>query len=154
MYLDDCVCVLPDLTWLPLLGVGRKSWYIIITLIVCMSINWWHAYDPTAMHVSHIWSYANACIHIWSYANAYMPYMIIWQCMYAIYDHMTMHRCHIWSYDNACMPYMIILQCNFEYMIIYKVVFSYLIIYKVISDNIHMMSYLIQCMTNYHIYTI
>ena len=29
MYLDDCVCVLPDLTWLPLLGVGRKSWYII-----------------------------------------------------------------------------------------------------------------------------
>ena len=31
MYLDDCVCVLPDLTWLPLLGVGRKSWYIIIT---------------------------------------------------------------------------------------------------------------------------
>ena len=29
MYLDDCVCVLPDLTWLPLRGVGRKSWYII-----------------------------------------------------------------------------------------------------------------------------
>ena len=29
VYLDDCVCVLPDLTWLPLLGVGRKSWYII-----------------------------------------------------------------------------------------------------------------------------
>ena len=29
MYLDDCVCVLSDLTWLPLLGVGRKSWYII-----------------------------------------------------------------------------------------------------------------------------
>ena len=26
---NDCVCVLPDLTWLPLLGVGRKSWYII-----------------------------------------------------------------------------------------------------------------------------
>ena len=25
----DCVCVLSDLTWLPLLGVGRKSWYII-----------------------------------------------------------------------------------------------------------------------------
>ena len=33
MYLDDCVCVLPDLTWLPLLGVGRKSWYIIIIII-------------------------------------------------------------------------------------------------------------------------
>ena len=32
MYLDDCVCVLPDLTWLPLLGVGRKSWYIMKTL--------------------------------------------------------------------------------------------------------------------------
>ena len=32
MYLDDCVCVLPDLTWLPLLGVGRKSWYIIIII--------------------------------------------------------------------------------------------------------------------------
>ena len=29
MYLDDCVCVLPDLKSLPLLGVGRKSWYII-----------------------------------------------------------------------------------------------------------------------------
>ena len=28
------VCVLPDLTWLPLLGVGRKSWYIIIITIV------------------------------------------------------------------------------------------------------------------------
>ena len=34
MYLDDCVCVLPDLTWLPLLGVGRKSWYIIKKLII------------------------------------------------------------------------------------------------------------------------
>ena len=32
MYLDDCVCVLPDLAWLPLLGVGRKSWYIIIII--------------------------------------------------------------------------------------------------------------------------
>ena len=31
MYLD-CVCVLSDLTWLPLLGVGRKSWYIIFKL--------------------------------------------------------------------------------------------------------------------------
>ena len=30
VYVDDCVCVLPDLTWLPHLGVGRKSWYIII----------------------------------------------------------------------------------------------------------------------------
>ena len=27
------VCVLSDLTWLPLFGVGRKSWYIIIMLI-------------------------------------------------------------------------------------------------------------------------
>ena len=34
MYLDDCVCVLPDLTWLPLLGVGRRSWYIIIIYII------------------------------------------------------------------------------------------------------------------------
>ena len=34
MYLDDCVCVLSDLTWLPLLGVGRKSWYIIILLFI------------------------------------------------------------------------------------------------------------------------
>ena len=33
MYLDDCVCVLPDLTRLPLLGVERKSWYIIIIII-------------------------------------------------------------------------------------------------------------------------
>ena len=24
VYPDDCVCVLPDFTWLPLLGVGRK----------------------------------------------------------------------------------------------------------------------------------
>ena len=37
MYLDDCVCVLPDLTWLPLLGAGRKSWYIIIVLIQIIS---------------------------------------------------------------------------------------------------------------------
>ena len=37
MYLDDCVCVLPDLTWLPLLSVGRKSWYIIIYYIyICV----------------------------------------------------------------------------------------------------------------------
>ena len=32
--IDDCLCVLPDLTWLPLLGVRRKSWYNIIKLIV------------------------------------------------------------------------------------------------------------------------
>ena len=32
VYLDDCVCVLSDWTWLPLLGVRRKSWYIIIIL--------------------------------------------------------------------------------------------------------------------------
>ena len=38
MYLDDCVCVLPDLTWLPLLGVGRKSWYIIIIIIITIII--------------------------------------------------------------------------------------------------------------------
>ena len=38
MYLDDCVCVLPDLTWLPLLGVGRKSWYIIIIIIFLLLI--------------------------------------------------------------------------------------------------------------------
>ena len=31
--LDDCVCVVSDLTLLPLLGVGRKSWYIIIISI-------------------------------------------------------------------------------------------------------------------------
>ena len=29
-YVDDCVCVLSDLTGLPLIGVGRESWYIII----------------------------------------------------------------------------------------------------------------------------
>ena len=33
MYVDDCVSVLPDLTLLPLLVVGRKSWYIIIIII-------------------------------------------------------------------------------------------------------------------------
>ena len=33
-YLDVCVCVLSDLTCLPLLGVGRKSWYIITALLV------------------------------------------------------------------------------------------------------------------------
>ena len=40
MYLDDCVCVLPDLTLLPLLGVGRKSWYIIIINegMICISV--------------------------------------------------------------------------------------------------------------------
>ena len=32
--IDDCVCVLTDLTWLPLLGAGRKSWYIIIVLLL------------------------------------------------------------------------------------------------------------------------
>ena len=30
------VFVLSDLTWLPLLGGGRKSWYIIILLFVCI----------------------------------------------------------------------------------------------------------------------
>ena len=28
------VCVLFELTWLPLLGGGRKSWYIIIIIVV------------------------------------------------------------------------------------------------------------------------
>ena len=36
VYLDDCVCVLSDLTLLPLLGVGRKSWYIVI--LYCTAI--------------------------------------------------------------------------------------------------------------------
>ena len=30
--LDDCVCVLSDLTWLDLHGGGRKSWYFNINL--------------------------------------------------------------------------------------------------------------------------
>ena len=34
VYLDDCVCVLFDLTLLPLLGVGRKSWYIQLYCII------------------------------------------------------------------------------------------------------------------------
>ena len=30
------VCVLSDLTWLSLLGVGRKAWYIILLLsLIC-----------------------------------------------------------------------------------------------------------------------
>ena len=33
-FISICVCVLPDLTWLPLHGVGRKSWYIIIISIM------------------------------------------------------------------------------------------------------------------------
>ena len=32
VYVDDCVCVLSDLTWLSLLGGGRKSWYIILQI--------------------------------------------------------------------------------------------------------------------------
>ena len=32
------VCVLSDLTWLPLLGVGRKSWYIIIIYLNKMNL--------------------------------------------------------------------------------------------------------------------
>ena len=31
MYVDECVFV-SDLTWLPLLGIVRKSWYIIIII--------------------------------------------------------------------------------------------------------------------------
>ena len=31
MYLDDCVGMLSDLTWLPLLVAAKMSWYIIIT---------------------------------------------------------------------------------------------------------------------------
>ena len=38
VYLDDSVRLLPDLTWLPLLGVGRKSWYIIIILLLVLGI--------------------------------------------------------------------------------------------------------------------
>ena len=37
VYLDDCVCVcvcvLSDLTWQPLIGGWRKSWYIIIIIL-------------------------------------------------------------------------------------------------------------------------
>ena len=36
--LHDCVCVLTDLTWLPLLGGGRKSWYNIILLLLLLYI--------------------------------------------------------------------------------------------------------------------
>ena len=36
--LDYCVCVLSDLTWLPLLGGGRKSCYIYIIIIIIISI--------------------------------------------------------------------------------------------------------------------
>ena len=32
------MCVLSDLTWLPLLGGGRKSWYIIIIIIIIVII--------------------------------------------------------------------------------------------------------------------
>ena len=35
------VCVLSDLTWLPLHGEGRKSWYIIIIIIIIIIIKKW-----------------------------------------------------------------------------------------------------------------
>ena len=37
--LDDCVCVLSDFTLLPLLGGGRKSWYIIIIIIIYIGLD-------------------------------------------------------------------------------------------------------------------
>ena len=40
------VCVLFDLTWLPLLGVGRKSWYIIIIKFAFL--------NGTRLYLSHI----------------------------------------------------------------------------------------------------
>ena len=37
VYLDDSVCVLSDLTCLPFLGGGRKSWYIMLaTIDICV----------------------------------------------------------------------------------------------------------------------
>ena len=36
VYVDDCACVLSDLTWLPLLGGGKKSWNIIIILFTLL----------------------------------------------------------------------------------------------------------------------
>ena len=51
MYLDDCVCVLPDLTWLPLLGVGRKSRYIIFTCAVCASEAYMRCFGRTSVYL-------------------------------------------------------------------------------------------------------
>ena len=63
MYLDDCVCVLSDLTWLPLLGAGRKSWYIIINYIIGWDfmhiynfklIVWFHADQQSIMIINFV----------------------------------------------------------------------------------------------------
>ena len=72
MYVDDCVCVLSDLTSLPLLGVGRKSWYVIIiqtlkfiiisfinktiivSIILYIIIIIYHDFLPTPRRGSHV----------------------------------------------------------------------------------------------------
>ena len=50
MCLEDCVCVLSDLAWLPFLGVVSKSWYIIIIYNTCFykPLSWKVMYPVTS----------------------------------------------------------------------------------------------------------
>ena len=66
MYLDDCVCVLPDLTWLPLLGVGRRPWYIIIIFDRYSIIQCEYVLIVVTVHADITYSKVTAHADIWS----------------------------------------------------------------------------------------
>ena len=66
MYLDDCVCVLPDLTLLPLLGVGRKSWYIIIITFLYSLIRHQRKFSKVLVNLR------------WGYMLILMIFSILW----------------------------------------------------------------------------
>ena len=51
------LCVLSDLTWLPLLGGGRKSWYIITNQIIVLVL--WHYKNNNIIRISVLLTYSD-----------------------------------------------------------------------------------------------
>ena len=84
MYLDDCFYLLSDLTWLPLFGVGRKSWYIITNVFVIF-LFFWTDNSPCPPHAS------NPGTHILKNFNIHLrKKKIKWK------------LCRIWFYYGCC----------------------------------------------------
>ena len=57
MLMTVCVCVLSDLTWLLLLGGGRKSWYIITNQIIVLVL--WHYKNNNIIRISVLLTYSD-----------------------------------------------------------------------------------------------
>ena len=104
VYLDDCVLVLSDLTWLPLLGVGRKSWYIIIINIVTLWYFSWEIrmYSNNYQNLNSAGNRCN-CIHTYArmltFCGSAIIYYIIINSAYAFIKstNMIYRNCVYWG---------------------------------------------------------